>query len=146
MITVGAGGDTALVLADEPAKTCFFPEELLFVRWLAADSEAELFEAAEAVLSDPDTAWEDGGLWVTDGPAVLMDSRTGLLGQVTLHSLLKEPLRRRIAEPPRRRVSRRSSRECPVGSPPDSLHCHANRRRLRPRLRGDRAEKLDGQS
>jgi hypothetical protein len=74
VIAVGAGAVTALVLADEPAKTCFLPEKLLFVRWLAADSEAELFAAAEAVLADPDTAWEDGGLWVTDGPAVLMDS------------------------------------------------------------------------
>lgn len=74
VIAVGVGAATALVLADEPAKTCFLPEKLLFVRWLAADSEAELFAAAEAVLADPDTAWEDGGLWVTDGPAVLMDS------------------------------------------------------------------------
>ncbi|UNO43267.1 Imm21 family immunity protein [Streptomyces sp. MST-110588] len=74
VIAVGAGAVTALVLADEPARTCFLPEKLLFVRWLAADSEAELFTAAEAVLADPDTAWEDGGLWVTDGPAVLMDS------------------------------------------------------------------------
>ncbi|MGA5181773.1 Imm21 family immunity protein [Streptomyces pseudogriseolus] len=74
VIAVGAGAATVLVLADEPAKTCFLPEKLLFVRWLAADSEAVLFAAAEAVLADPDTAWEDGGLWVTDGPAVLMDS------------------------------------------------------------------------
>ncbi|MFF7098100.1 Imm21 family immunity protein [Streptomyces rubradiris] len=74
VIAVGAGAVTALVLADEPAKTCFLPEKLLFVRWLAADSEAELFAAVEAILADPDTAWEDGGLWVTDGPAVLMDS------------------------------------------------------------------------
>ncbi len=74
VIAVAAGAATALVLADEPAKTCFLPEKLLFVRWLAADSEAELFAAAEAILTDPDTAWEDAGLWVTDGPAVLMDS------------------------------------------------------------------------
>lgn len=46
----------------------------MLVRWLAADSEAEVFTAAEAVLADPDTAWEDSGLWGTDGPAVLMDS------------------------------------------------------------------------
>ncbi|WP_239072306.1 Imm21 family immunity protein [Streptomyces bauhiniae] len=74
VITVGAGAATALVMADEPAKTCFLPEKLLFVRWLAADSEAELFAGVEAVLDDPEIAWEDGGLWVTDGPAVLMDS------------------------------------------------------------------------
>lgn len=74
LITVGASGATALVLADEPAKTSFLPKELMFVRWLAADSEDELFEGVEAVLADPDTEWEDSGLWVTDGPAVLMDS------------------------------------------------------------------------
>ncbi|WP_281257802.1 Imm21 family immunity protein [Streptomyces uncialis] len=45
--------------------TCFLPEKRVFVRWLAADSEAEVFTAAEAVLADPDTAWEDNGLWVT---------------------------------------------------------------------------------
>lgn len=54
--------------------TCFLPEKRVFVRWLAADSEAEVFTAATAVLTDPDTTWEDSGLWVTDGPAVLMDS------------------------------------------------------------------------
>ncbi|MFD7873648.1 Imm21 family immunity protein [Streptomyces sp. NPDC059766] len=74
VITAGAEAATVLVLADEPATTCFLPEKLLFVRWLAADSEAELFAAAEAVMADPDTAWVDGGLWVTDGPAILMDS------------------------------------------------------------------------
>lgn len=74
VIAVGTGAATALVLADEPARTCFLPETLLFVRWLAADSEAEVFTAAAAVLADPDTAWEDSGPWVTDGPAVLMDS------------------------------------------------------------------------
>ncbi|TGN74956.1 hypothetical protein E5083_20255 [Streptomyces bauhiniae] len=71
---IAVGAATALVLADEPARTCFLPEKLLFVRWLAASSEAELLAAAEAVLADPDTAWEDGGLWVTEGLAVLMDS------------------------------------------------------------------------
>ncbi|ARF59234.1 hypothetical protein B1H19_04695 [Streptomyces gilvosporeus] len=74
VISVGADGAMALVLADEPATTCFVPEKLMFVRWLAADSEAELFAAAEHVLAGRDTAWEDCGLWVTHGPAVLMDS------------------------------------------------------------------------
>ncbi|MFF0715564.1 Imm21 family immunity protein [Streptomyces bauhiniae] len=63
-----AGGTNALVLADEPAKTCFLLEKLLFVRWPAAGA------AAEAALADRDTVWEEGGVWVTDGPAVLMDS------------------------------------------------------------------------
>ncbi|MEV5162841.1 Imm21 family immunity protein [Streptomyces sp. NPDC053728] len=30
--------------------TCFLPKKRVFVRWLAADSEAEVFTAAEAVL------------------------------------------------------------------------------------------------
>ncbi|MET9554556.1 Imm21 family immunity protein [Streptomyces sp. NPDC006645] len=65
---------TVLVLADEPAMTCFLSEELLFVRWLAADSEEELLAGVDVVVADPDTPWEDGGLWAIDGPAVLMDS------------------------------------------------------------------------
>lgn len=44
------------------------------MRWLAADFEAELFTGVEAVLAVPDTAWEDGGVWVNASPAVLMDS------------------------------------------------------------------------
>lgn len=71
---IGLGETSALVLGQEPATTCYVPERRIFVRWLAADSDAELFAAAEAVLADPDTAWEDCGLGVTDGDAVLMDS------------------------------------------------------------------------
>ncbi|MFF3787050.1 Imm21 family immunity protein [Streptomyces sp. NPDC001933] len=47
MITLGAGAATALVLAVEPARTCFLTENLVLVRRPAADSEAELFAAAE---------------------------------------------------------------------------------------------------
>ncbi|WP_069463451.1 Imm21 family immunity protein [Actinacidiphila rubida] len=71
---IPVGEASALVLGQEPATTCYVPEHRVFVRWLAADSEAELFEAVEAVLAGPDTAWEDGGTWTTDGDAVLMDS------------------------------------------------------------------------
>lgn len=74
VITVEEKVDRALVLADEPATTCFLPEKLMFVRWRAADSEAELLAAAKELVADPGTAWEDCGWWVTDGPAVLMDS------------------------------------------------------------------------
>lgn len=73
-ITVGNRGAQALVLADEPASTCYLPEHRAFLRWLAADSEAELDAAAGRVLADPATAWQDCGTWTTDGPAVLMDS------------------------------------------------------------------------
>ncbi|MGV0101281.1 Imm21 family immunity protein [Streptomyces californicus] len=74
VITVGEDGAQALVLADEPATTCFLPEHRTFLRWLAADSETGLKTAAGAVLADPATAWEECGTWSSDGPAVLMDS------------------------------------------------------------------------
>ncbi|WP_405983349.1 Imm21 family immunity protein [Streptomyces sp. NBC_00872] len=73
VISVGTGA-AALVLADEPATTRYLPEQRVFLRRLAADSEAELLEAAGAVLDDPATDWEDCGIWETDGAAVLMDS------------------------------------------------------------------------
>ncbi|MFJ9243491.1 Imm21 family immunity protein [Streptomyces sp. NPDC101776] len=74
VIAVGEDGAQALVLADEPATSCYLPEHRAFLRWLAADSEAGLRAAAEAVLTDPATAWEECGTWLSDGPATLMDS------------------------------------------------------------------------
>lgn len=74
VITVGGHGAQALVLADEPATSCYLPEHRAFLRWLAAYSEAELRAGADAVLADPATRWEECGSWVSDGPAVLMDS------------------------------------------------------------------------
>jgi hypothetical protein len=76
VIAVGAEGMRGLVLADEPATTCYLPEHQAFVRWLGADSEADLIAAAKTVLTDPTTQWEGCGVWETDGPAVLMDSVT----------------------------------------------------------------------
>ena len=73
-IAVGDKGAQALVLADEPATTCYLPERQVFLRWLAADSEAGLLAAAGRVLADPSIVWDDCGTWNTDGPAVLMDS------------------------------------------------------------------------
>ncbi|MGW7448406.1 Imm21 family immunity protein [Kitasatospora sp. NPDC054795] len=69
----GHGDVSALVLGDEPTTTCYLPEQRAFMRWLAADSDAELL-AAETALNDPATPWEECGLWETDGPTVLMDS------------------------------------------------------------------------
>lgn len=74
VISVGDNGAQALVLADEPATSCFLHEHRAFLRWLAADSEAELKAAARAVLADAATQWEECGTWVSDGPATLMDS------------------------------------------------------------------------
>ncbi|MGK5543400.1 Imm21 family immunity protein [Streptomyces sp. URMC 127] len=76
LLDVGSSGVQALVLADEPAISRYLPEQQVFVRWLAAESESELLAAAQTVLADPDTEWEDVGIWETDGPAVLMDSAT----------------------------------------------------------------------
>ncbi|MCX5085645.1 Imm21 family immunity protein [Streptomyces sp. NBC_00401] len=75
---IGVGGQAAqgLVLADEPSMTCYLPEHQAFVRWLGADSEADLIAAAQAVLTDPAVEWEECGLWETDGRAVLLDSAT----------------------------------------------------------------------
>ncbi len=70
------GEAQGLVLGDEPATTCYLPEHRAFLRWLAADSEADLLAEAERLLADPATPWEDCGIWETDGPAVLMDSVT----------------------------------------------------------------------
>ncbi|MFF5392909.1 Imm21 family immunity protein [Streptomyces sp. NPDC013012] len=67
-------GAQALVLADEPATSCYLPQHQAFLRWLAADSEAGLRAAADAALADPATVWEECGTWASDGPAVLMDS------------------------------------------------------------------------
>ncbi|MFD7945256.1 Imm21 family immunity protein [Streptomyces sp. NPDC059744] len=74
VIAVGDSGAQALVLADESATSCYLPEHRAFLRWLAADSEDGLKAAAQAVLADPATEWEEYGTWMSDGPAVLMDS------------------------------------------------------------------------
>ncbi|MFD0039055.1 Imm21 family immunity protein [Streptomyces anulatus] len=74
VIAVGQNGAQALVLADEPATSCFLPEHRAFLRWLAADSEAGLKAAARAVLADPATEWEECGTWSSDEPVTLMDS------------------------------------------------------------------------
>ncbi|WP_235487397.1 Imm21 family immunity protein [Streptomyces roseoverticillatus] len=73
VIPVGEEG-LGLVLADEPATTCYLNEHNVFLRWLAAGSDTELLEAAKTSLRDPATGWEDCGIWETDGTAVLMDS------------------------------------------------------------------------
>ncbi|MFD0035668.1 Imm21 family immunity protein [Streptomyces sp. NPDC055059] len=80
VIAVGNEGFRGLVLADEPASSCYLPDHQAFVRWLGADCEADLIAAAQAVLADPTTAWEECGVWETDGPAVLMDSVTAGAG------------------------------------------------------------------
>ncbi|SEG87790.1 Immunity protein 21 [Thermomonospora echinospora] len=55
-------------------KPRYLPAHRAFLRRLAAGCEADLLTAAEAVLADPATEWQEYGTWRTDGPAVLMDS------------------------------------------------------------------------
>jgi Immunity protein 21 len=76
VIAVGGMGRQALVLADEPATTRYLPEYQTFVRWLGADCEADLIDAAKDLLDHPAVEWEECGIWETDGQAVLMDSVT----------------------------------------------------------------------
>ncbi|MEY9873288.1 hypothetical protein ABH931_002770 [Streptacidiphilus sp. MAP12-33] len=76
VIAVGEDGAEGLVLGDEPASSFYLAEHQAFVRWLGADSEADLIAAAQAVLADSTTEWDECGVWNTDGPAVLMDSVT----------------------------------------------------------------------
>ncbi|MGW3328891.1 Imm21 family immunity protein [Streptomyces virginiae] len=72
LLTVGPSH--ALVLGDEPSSTTFLPEHGVFVRWVCAESEAELLGGVEAALKDEDVAWEDGQVWEVPGPVVLFDS------------------------------------------------------------------------
>ncbi|MGW2168974.1 immunity 21 family protein [Streptomyces sp. NPDC001705] len=66
------GDSTALVLGDEPASTAYLPEHGTFVRWCAADSEAEVLAGVPAAL---DTAeWEPEVAWRVPGPVVLFDA------------------------------------------------------------------------
>ncbi|MEU7075804.1 Imm21 family immunity protein [Streptomyces narbonensis] len=74
VIPIDKNGTQALVLADEPATSCYLPQHRAFLRWLGAETEAGLSAAADTVLADPATVWEECGTWVSDGPAVLMDS------------------------------------------------------------------------
>ncbi|WP_033240627.1 Imm21 family immunity protein [Streptomyces griseus] len=74
VIPLDENGAQALVLADEPATTCYLPQHRAFLRRRAAETEAGLRAAANTVVADPATVWEECGTWVSDGPAVLMDS------------------------------------------------------------------------
>lgn len=66
VIAIGGDGPRGLVLADEPATTCYLPEHRVFVRWLGANADADLIAAARAALADSTTEWEECGVWETD--------------------------------------------------------------------------------
>jgi hypothetical protein len=67
-------GSAAAIVLGLPGPTCWLPERSAFLHWLAADSDEEIVRAADSVLADPGTEWEDAGTWETAGPALLMDS------------------------------------------------------------------------
>jgi HAD superfamily hydrolase (TIGR01549 family) len=67
-----AGDDQALVLGDEPASTTYLPDQRLFVRWIYANSEADLIRLIPNAVETAD--WEDAGTWTTSGPGQLFDS------------------------------------------------------------------------
>ncbi|GAA4240871.1 immunity 21 family protein [Actinomadura meridiana] len=69
LVTVGSLD--GLVLSG-PATTTFLPDERLFVRWEAADSEAGLLTAAKRLVHD--APWDETLTWQVDGPVVLIDS------------------------------------------------------------------------
>ncbi|WP_406738219.1 immunity 21 family protein [Streptomyces sp. NBC_00853] len=69
---LAVGPSHVLVLGDEPSSTAFLPEYGAFVRWVAAESEAELLGSVGAALED--AAWEDGQVWDVPGPVVLFDA------------------------------------------------------------------------
>jgi hypothetical protein len=72
---VDVGSQQALVLGDEPASTTYLADERLFLRWAAADSEAELIAAAKRALQDH-VQWDDDEdlIWDVREPVVLFDS------------------------------------------------------------------------
>ncbi|MBC9729592.1 immunity 21 family protein [Streptomyces sp. TRM68367] len=66
------GDATALVLGDEPAATAFLPDRGTFVRWSAAETEAELLASVPAALTVAE--WEPEVCWDVPGPVLLFDA------------------------------------------------------------------------
>ncbi|MDG9715712.1 immunity 21 family protein [Streptomyces sp. DH24] len=66
------GDCTALVFGDEPASTAFLPDHGAFVRWSAADSEAELLGSVPEALRVAD--WSPEVRWNVPGPVRLFDA------------------------------------------------------------------------
>lgn len=69
---VPVGEEVGLVLGGEPASTAFLPQHGLFVRWCAAESEADFLESVGASLDQAE--WEPELPWDVPGPVVLFDA------------------------------------------------------------------------
>lgn len=90
----------ALVLTGEPATTCYLPAHRAFVRWPAADSEADLVARAEAVLTDPGTEWDSCGTWATDGPPCSWTPSSPGASWASSSAMAGRPKRRPYPSPP----------------------------------------------
>ncbi|WP_328429172.1 immunity 21 family protein [Streptomyces sp. NBC_00443] len=66
------GDSAALVLGDEPASTTYLRDQGIFVRWCAADSEAELLARVPDALAT--AVWGHEVRWNVPGTVVLFDS------------------------------------------------------------------------
>ncbi|MER6383763.1 immunity 21 family protein [Streptomyces sp. NPDC001250] len=66
------GDSAALVFGDEPASTSYLPDHATFVRWSAANSEAELLATVPAALDA--AMWGSEVHWRVPGPVLLFDS------------------------------------------------------------------------
>ena len=66
------GDDQALVLGDRTGIDHVPAGAALFVRWIYADSEADVIRLIPRAVETAD--WEDAGTWTTSGPARLFDS------------------------------------------------------------------------
>jgi hypothetical protein len=72
VIAVGDPAVPALVFGEDPSNTTYLPDRRIFLRWYAADSEQDILAGLDAALATSE--WEEGPVWVVNGPAVLFDS------------------------------------------------------------------------
>lgn len=70
VVRFGAG-EPALVFADEPARTTYFPRLRMFVQWIHADPGCDV---EQAVSSLDNVTWEQGPTMDFGGPMVLLDA------------------------------------------------------------------------
>jgi hypothetical protein len=69
---IDEGGTQALVLNDDPAATTYLSDRRVFVRRLAAESDAAVAEFVEREFGD--LRWEDELRWRVEGECLLFDS------------------------------------------------------------------------
>ncbi|WP_063819226.1 Imm21 family immunity protein [Herbidospora cretacea] len=72
---IDVGPAKALVLGDGPADTTFLAGLNLFVRWIAADSPAQILHVATEMAGS--ARWEEELTWDIQGPVILFDSVLG---------------------------------------------------------------------